>query len=429
MKKSIQPYVLKLLSSDTLKYLRRRIHAVSRFLMGDVPTINVFLRVDDPYSYLLVQALPSLAKRFDVAFKFVVITDIDEAMYPRPDLLQQYALKDVLNLAELYDMDFPMHAAIALDNKARMQLFAERLASIQDSPKFIVQARYLLRAFWHNEIFEDLAPLDIEAAKFRLKQNHLEMAKKGHYLGAMLYFEGEWYWGLDRLDHLERRLIEQKLSKSSNELVLFNLTYKGFCANRQTYLAEPQPLTLFWSARSPYSYIALERAVQLAAHYKLRLVIKPVMPMVMRGMQVPDTKKFYIFQDTKREANKLGLSYGFVADPLGAAVERCYALVEYAESENKLIEFLLSFARGVNTEGIRADTDKGLEKIVSRCGLDWQVAKTKLDNTAWYSMTENNMDELNALGYWGVPVIRYGNMHFWGQDRLKILENHIAEQL
>ncbi|MEI7837638.1 MAG: class II fructose-bisphosphate aldolase, partial [Planctomycetota bacterium] len=28
----------------------------------------------------------------------------------------------------------------------------------------------------------------------------------GHYLGAMLFYGGQWYWGIDRLHHLERRL-------------------------------------------------------------------------------------------------------------------------------------------------------------------------------------------------------------------------------
>ena len=26
--------------------------------------------------------------------------------------------------------------------------------------------------------------------------------KLGHYSGAMFYYEGEWYWGVDRLYHL-----------------------------------------------------------------------------------------------------------------------------------------------------------------------------------------------------------------------------------
>ena len=35
----------------------------------------------------------------------------------------------------------------------------------------------------------------------------------GHYLGAMFYYAGEWYWGLDRLPYMLERLDKLKLRK------------------------------------------------------------------------------------------------------------------------------------------------------------------------------------------------------------------------
>lgn len=43
-------------------------------------------------------------------------------------------------------------------------------------------------------------PLETRAQADRLRQS------LGHYLSAMLYYGGEWYWGIDRLHHLETRL-------------------------------------------------------------------------------------------------------------------------------------------------------------------------------------------------------------------------------
>ena len=34
------------------------------------------------------------------------------------------------------------------------------------------------------------------------------LAELGHYSGATFYYAGEWYWGVDRLFHLEARLQE-----------------------------------------------------------------------------------------------------------------------------------------------------------------------------------------------------------------------------
>ena len=186
---------------------------------------------------------------------------------------------------------------------------------------------------------------------------------------------------------------------------------------------------MYWSARSPYSYLGIIRAVQLSEHYQIPLEIKPVLPMMMRGMFVPQTKKMYIFHDTKREADKLAIPYGFVGDPLGPAVERCYALLAYAQSQGKYIDFLLSFAKGVNSEGIRAETDKGMKKIVERSGLNWQQAKPLLNQSGWKARVDQNLEEMMQQGCWGVPSFCYQQHRFWGQDRLGIIENLIQQQL
>jgi 2-hydroxychromene-2-carboxylate isomerase len=308
------------------------------------------------------------------------------------------------------------------------------LVNIETDADFLAKADRLMHTFWDQSQPPTPTLAASQKAELQLTKNEALLAQKEHYLGAMIYYEGEWYWGVDRLDHLEQRLIDTGLARQPREQIHFNKTYAQFCQRpaKQISAAQnisQQPLVLYWSARSPYSYIGLEQATKLAKYYHIPLVIKPVLPMMMRGMHVPETKKMYIFLDTKREARKLGIPYGFVADPLGAAVERCYALVEYAQSENKLHQFLLSFARGVNAEGIRAETDSGLKKIVTRCGLDWSVAKSKLSDRHWQNWAQDNLDEMLLMGCWGVPSIRYGNTHFWGQDRFGMIENAIRKEL
>lgn len=141
---------------------------------------------------------------------------------------------------------------------------------------------------------------------------------------------------------------------------------------------------------------------------------------------MPDAKKWYIFHDTKREANKLGIPYGFVADPLGSGVERCYALFEYARSQGREIDYMRTYARAVNAEGIRSETDAGLKVIVERAGLDWQAAKPLLNDESWRDWAEDNRKAMYECGLWGVPSFRYGHVSCWGQDRLWVIENAIG---
>ncbi len=432
MKKAVMPYVLKVISSDLLLSTKRQLHMLRRKILYQEAVLEIFIKADDPYSYLLIQALTSIESRFSIKLKFYVFNDIDLQMYPRLEMWQQYSNYDAYHLAKLYGFQFPCRSKLPKLNKDAIITLACALVAIEQEDEFLRKANRILTEFWFNSIPPTPAIYNKERSLAKLRINQALLVNKGHYLGGVIYFEGEWYWGVDRLDHVEQRLIEAGFAHRKNELVLFNLTYKKFCQhpiNGGAKSRDNKPLVLYWSARSPYSYIGLERAVKLAEHYQIPLEIKPVLPMMMRNMYVPAIKKMYIFLDTKREANKLGIDYGFVADPLGAAVERCYALIEYARSENKLEAFLLSFARAVNAEGIRAETNSGLEKILTRCGLDWNVAKEKLTEKVWKIEVQNNLDEMFKLGCWGVPTIRYGDSHFWGQDRFILLENVIQQDL
>lgn len=424
--------MLKVISSNKLLFAKRKLRAVRRLLSNRKANIDVFIKVDDPYSYLLVQALKTIESRFKVQFRFHVFQSVDPEMFPRKYMWERYSKYDAHCLSTLYEFDFPETQYIPNYSEEIVKGFSLKLVSIENEADFLDKAIKLLHNFWRGDSTPNSIQNDVEKSIEQLDANQTLLSKLGHYLGAMMHFEGEWYWGVDRLDHLEQRLINSGLSLNINESIKFNRTYVNFCKSFSQITpsqVNKSPIVLYWSARSPYSYIGLELANKLASHYHLPLKIKPVLPMMMRGMNVPKAKKMYIFLDTKREAQKLGLKYGFVADPLGTAVERCYALIDYAESQNKLNAFLLSFARGVNTEGIRADKDTGLKIIVNRCGLDWRLAKQQLQSQKWREVVETNLGEMFLLGCWGVPTIQYRNKHFWGQDRFYLLEKFIVEDL
>jgi 2-hydroxychromene-2-carboxylate isomerase len=57
--------------------------------------------------------------------------------------------------------------------------------------------------------------------------------------------------------------------------------------------------------------------------------------MVMRGVKVPKVKRLYIVHDVKREADRYVIAFGKITDPLGMGVERCMALLPYANKMGK----------------------------------------------------------------------------------------------
>ena len=235
----------------------------------------------------------------------------------------------------------------------------------------------------------------------------------------MLYYGGEWYWGLDRLHYLETRLRHVGTLAKPDKFPVSSVP-----------VSEGQldgALHMYMSFRSPYSYIALQRAITLTKAYRVELKLRYVLPMVMRGLPVPKSKRLYIVNDVAREAKRLGLPFGRIVDPLGKAVERGYALMPWAREQGKDIEFSQSFTSSVWSLGIDATTDKGLRHIVEAAGLPWDEAKEQLLTDKWLTEAENNRQELTGLGLWGVPSFRFEDKCVWGQDRLWLIEEWFQE--
>ena len=143
----------------------------------------------------------------------------------------------------------------------------------------------------------------------------------------MFYYGQEWYWGVDRLYHPESRLAELGADNQPGQPLL--LPRPEIAAPE---LRDNGSLTLevYPSLRSPYTAIVFERALQLARDTGVKLVTRPVLPMVMRGVPATRQKGMYIFLDAAREARAAGVPYGNFYDPIGDPARRCYSLYPWA---------------------------------------------------------------------------------------------------
>ena len=421
MKAALMPYAARAISSPLTRTLRRSLRARRARREGLERQVDVYLNPRDPHGYVLLQVLPSLAERFGLTYRFFTVEALQDDMFPERDLWQSWAVADARELARLYRLDFPDGNPELTEDA--IHAAACRMTEAEQGSNVMEEALAALRGLWHGD-----PPLptpsteESREARAAIARNEQHLHDAGHYLGAMLHYEGEWFWGLDRLDHLERRLIAKGYARHANESARFVRTWADLCRKPKPASPVTTPLEIFFSMRSPYSYLGLERAKQLADYFECPLHIRPVLPMLMRGQAVPPAKKWYIFRDTKREAEKLGIPYGFVADPLGAGVERCYALFPYAREQGLEVTWMMTFARAVNARGIRSETDRGLRRIVEEAGLDWTQARHWLENEGWREEVEANRLELYRIGLWGVPGFRFGDVTAWGQDRLWLIQ-------
>jgi 2-hydroxychromene-2-carboxylate isomerase len=231
----------------------------------------------------------------------------------------------------------------------------------------------------------------------------------------MFYYGGEWYWGLDRLHHLERRLQDLGAQRDAGDALLFEPDAEDFDA---PMLQHAPAIDFYFSLRSPYSAIAAPRVLALGRASGAPVRLRYLLPMVMRGLPVPAAKRRYIAFDAAREARLHGIAFGRINDPVGRPTERGLALMPLAEREGRAPQFLLSFMQGVWAEGIDAGSDRGLRALAERAGLAWTDARAALEDDAWRRTAEANRAEMFALGLWGVPSFRVRDTVVWGQDRL-----------
>lgn len=375
MRATISRTVSSIVTSPGLRAARRGWHGLGRALGGKA-VVHYFHQPDDPYSQLAAQLLKPLADSYLITLQSHIVSPPDAAAAPELEKLNRLARDDAALLARAYGLKYPAPEATPPDAGANGDALRKRL---------------------------------------------------GHYLSAMFYFEGEWYWGVDRLHFLEERLHGVGLSKSKGP-------FKPIAPVKEVAFTGPPgsakgaTLDYFLSFRSPYTYLAAPRVRKLAEHYGAELRLRFVLPMVMRGLPVPLVKRFYITLDTKREAERLGMPFGTAVDPVGRPTERGLAVLHHAIKAGKGPEFAESFLRGVFAEGIDAGSDKGLRKLARRADLDHDLVERALKNESWRQVAEANRTELFSLGLWGVPSFRVNaNRPHWGQDRLWVIEQELQQ--
>ena len=166
MKAVISRAFSRALTSTSRRDILRWCHDIGRRTTRRMAIVHYFHQDDDPYSKLLAACLPELQERYHIELHCHRVSPPDDASAPDSERLREWSARDAAALATAYRLN-PDRALI------------DKLRWCTTDPKIGASLRKRL----------------------------------GHYLGATLYFEGEWYWGIDRLHYLEERLQSSGLAR------------------------------------------------------------------------------------------------------------------------------------------------------------------------------------------------------------------------
>ena len=201
----------------------------------------------------------------------------------------------------------------------------------------------------------------------------------------------------------------------------------------------PATVDLFWSFRSPYSYLATPEALRLPERFDIDLRFRPVLPLAVRqpGFFSPENlrRAKYILVDWPRRAEMLGLPHAWPSpDPIvqdlktyEIADEQPYIyrltwLGVEAERRGRGVPFAAEVSRLIF--GGTEDWHLGdhLAKAAARAGLDLEQMDLAIADPKSHRMeVEGNQQDLEAAGHWGVPTFVFQGEPFFGQDRIETL--------
>jgi 2-hydroxychromene-2-carboxylate isomerase len=202
-------------------------------------------------------------------------------------------------------------------------------------------------------------------------------------------------------------------------------------------------IDVFWSFRSPWSYLATPRLRQWQEKYDLDVRFRPVYPIAIRTpeffLQMNPLWPSYFQRDLVRvaEFRELPLTWPNpdpVQQYLGddgrprtseeqPHIHRLTRLGIVAEEQGSGIQFADEISRLIWQGTADWHQDDHLAEATRRAGLDLaqldEVVAAEEIRTD--TRIEQNQTDHEKAGHWGVPTMAFKGEPFFGQDRLDVL--------
>ncbi len=435
MKQKLRSLRFAWLHEPRFNSIRRSSSELFRKLTFKKHVVSVFLQLDDPYSYLLSHYLQYVRQRYvAVEFRFYLCQALRGEYMPEPAMLAEHALQDCQLLAQEFGVPF-LDKGDTPVVEYRLPLL-EFLAAEQNEDDFADTLTSALSCYWRGDV-EGAARLmgrtygESAETSVLIGKNQLLLRKMGHYNCATMYYAGEWYWGVDRMHYLLDRLDALGLNRFDEPVPELASLERAMQLNLPATIparAEALPaLELFHSFRSPYSYLALQSAFDIADAFGLKLEVRPLLPGQGQRVSVPQAKLRYFISDAAREAHLRKVEFGRIADFTRLQAERLVAAYYYAKDQGRERDFLLEVGKAIFAEACMASSDEGMQIVAEHAGLFWPELQEAMRREGWRNEVDTNHQLLAETGLWGVPVFRLGEQVFWGQDRAWLVARKIED--
>ncbi|MES2342823.1 MAG: DsbA family protein [Pseudomonadota bacterium] len=205
---------------------------------------------------------------------------------------------------------------------------------------------------------------------------------------------------------------------------------------------------LYWSFRSPYSYMIMPRLRLLERDYDVTCNVRPVYPLAVRTPEFFETRDplwfSYFMVDIHREAAFLGLPFRWPRpDPVlmdfatrtypkdQPHIHRLTRMGAAAAERGKGLAFLEEVSKTI-WSGTVDDWHLGdhIAQATARAGLDPAEIAAASDDEAerLHAVIEASQVAQREAGHYGVPMIAFNGEPFFGQDRFDQFKWRLEQQ-
>lgn len=198
---------------------------------------------------------------------------------------------------------------------------------------------------------------------------------------------------------------------------------------------------LYFSFRSPYSYLAIGRYRELVETHDVEIALRPVYPLAVRQPDFfernhPNWLR-YTLTDMMRVAQFHGIPFGpprpdpivqdFVTRKIAEEqprIRRITRLGQAAARRGKGLAFAHEAARLIWGGAEGWDEGEHLAGAAQRAGLDPAELDAEVSSQPDKLDAEiaANQQTLETAGHWGVPTLVFDGEPFFGQDRIDMVK-------
>ncbi|MEE2691483.1 MAG: DsbA family protein [Pseudomonadota bacterium] len=198
-------------------------------------------------------------------------------------------------------------------------------------------------------------------------------------------------------------------------------------------------LDIYWSFRSPYSWLATGRLLDISRDYAVETHFRPVRPLAMREPDFFERARPqflpYLMKDAFREGQRLGvvilpprpdpIAMDMTSGKVDAAqpkMDRLMGLAIAAVDAGKGLQFAFAAARRIWGGVENWHEGAVLAEAAEEAGLDLAALESwARDNAGEVARIIAESEAEQMRHHWGVPLMVLDDEPFFGQDRLDSL--------